>query len=103
MKKLLILALVLLFLPACSDSHRFLSGEVSDVRTEKGEIVSFVLTDENGKRTGVLIPEDGGIGLQIPVHRHEPGGVGRELLAVVRGQRGFSAVVLHMDGGPRPA
>ena len=58
MKKLLILALVLLFLPACSDSHRFLSGEVSDVRTEKGEIVSFVLTDENGKRTGVLIPED---------------------------------------------
>lgn len=58
MKKLLILALVLLFLPACSDSHRFLSGEVSDVRTEKGEIVSFVLTDESGKRTGVLIPED---------------------------------------------
>lgn len=58
MKKLLILALVLLFLPACSDSHHFLSGEVSDVRTEKGEIVSFVLTDENGKRTGVLIPED---------------------------------------------
>lgn len=58
MKKLLMLALTLLLLTACSDSHNFLSGEVSDVRTENGEIVSFVLTGENGKRTGVLIPED---------------------------------------------
>lgn len=58
MKRFLMLALTLLLLTACSDSHRFLSGEVSDVRTEDGEIVSFVLTDENGKRTGVLVPED---------------------------------------------
>lgn len=58
MKRFFMLALTLLLLTACSDSHRFLSGEVSDVRTEKGEIVSFVLTGENGKRTGVLIPED---------------------------------------------
>lgn len=58
MKKLLMLALTLLLLTACSDSHNFLSGEVSDVRTENGEIVSFVLTDADGKRTGVLVPED---------------------------------------------
>lgn len=58
MKRFLMLALTLLLLAACSDSHRFLSGEVSDVRTEDGEIVSFVLTGEDGKRTGVLVPED---------------------------------------------
>ncbi len=58
MKKFFLPALTLLILTACSGSHRFLSGEVSDVRTEDGEIVSFVLTDEEGKRTGVLVPED---------------------------------------------
>lgn len=50
--------LCFLLLTACSDKSRSLSGEVSDVRAENGEIVSFVLTDADGKRTGVLIPED---------------------------------------------
>ncbi|MDE7220292.1 MAG: hypothetical protein K2O45_11830 [Oscillospiraceae bacterium] len=60
MKKQICLSLVflLVLLTACSGSHRFLSGQVSDVRTEDGAIVSFVLTDEDGKRTGVLVPED---------------------------------------------
>ena len=50
--------LCFLLLTACSDKSRSLSGEVSDVRTENGEIVSFVLTDGDGKRTGILIQED---------------------------------------------
>ncbi len=50
--------LCFLLLTACSDKSRSLSGEVSDVRAENGEIVSFVLTDADGKRTGVLVPED---------------------------------------------
>ncbi len=50
--------LCFLLLTACSDKSRSLSGEVSDVRAENGEIVSFVLTDGDGKRTGILIRED---------------------------------------------
>lgn len=88
----LFLFLCLALLSACSGKHRFLSGEVSEVRTEGGEIVSFVLTDSDGKRTGILVPED----VHFTSRVDSDTGTGKELL--LSGQPGTSVHVEYTGG-----
>lgn len=81
------LAFLLVLLTSCSDKGRHFSGEVSDLQTEGGNIVSFVVTDEAGKRTGILVPEDA-----VFTSRTDPeAGAEKELL--LSGQRGTSISV----------
>lgn len=94
MKKYVCLSLVflLVFLTACSDKGRYFSGEVSDLQTEDGNIVSFVITDEAGKRTGILVPEDAAFTSRVDPEA----GAEKELL--LSGQRGTS-VSVECKGG----
>lgn len=86
------LAFLLIFLTACSDKDRHFSGEVSDLQAEEGNIVSFVITDAAGKRTGILVPEDA-----VFTSRADPeAGAEKELL--LSGQRGTS-VSVECKGG----
>lgn len=94
MKKytLFLLALLCLLLTACSDKNRHFSGEVSDLQAEDGNIVSFVITNEAGKRTGILVPEDAAFTSRVdPEARAE-----KELL--LSGQQGTS-VSVECKGG----
>ena len=82
-----LLVFLCLFLTACSDKDRHFSGEVSDLQAEDGNIVSFVVTDETGKRTGILVPEDTAFTSRVDQEAKAE----KELL--LSGQRGTSVSV----------
>ena len=86
------LAFLLVFLTGCSDKNRHFSGEVSDLQAEDGNIVSFVITDEAGKRTGILVPEDAAFTSRVDLEAKAE----KELL--LSGRRGTSVSVECKDG-----